>query len=895
MAKRKRRNLTSSSNANEEVVYTGSTLDNVTVTAPAPQWLKDKKQFQQDNPFGSYYSERFKKPVGREAIDRIDQDAFKESIFQEWESKALDYAGQELEKRNPKGKRARGKWLNSLTPTEQELINRNPRNKTTLLQDAGRGFETLLETTPGHTSINILENENLSNIEKMDLLKSYSNNPITTKLGEAASVLNPLVIPSKMVQSAYKDDYTFGDAITGVKNDAPIGEDFITDPLNLIGIGIAKYAGNIGRGLKTLKQTRRASKVPSSTRALTRSSDGFVEIATKQPAPVTYTELDEAAISVAPERSTRRPTYDDPFGTPDELPSDFLQPDEPPLNFLEPDEPPANFLEPEREPSSGRSIRELAEEYNREVAIERQAMLERGEITPEQAARLERIEASRDADYLEYQREAAEEQQRARREALSQEQETGRDPFEDAPDPWEFDDSPEAANDRANAELDIPAPDDFDWDTLRERATAEAAELQERVREATQPFVNAQEQVIQGERARLQGRVSEINEELQRLGAPNPDDVSTFDVTPNEASRRELLDELEQIRVDSENLANSNNPSRLTPTTEEEDYLTRPVRDVIERAEATPISDESAIERLRRIMREHEERVASNIEFISRTEGHLDSPMDIAQANAAGGTPAPKGPFPVPKGGVFDAARSNKGSSMYPKEYFDFGDNVYASRELGTEFPLSFAHKEDNQFGSLKLKRREVPFYQRDYRETLKRAGVDPKDMQVQFGFDFYMRRLEPRKIGQVMKASENLLPKNAIVTEAGSLSLDSFQNMLARTRDAKKWKAIVDPNLKISLNSLASDNKKLFTYSKEIHDQETLTENMAKTTVNELNALIKKARIRSGADIPDATYVPYGKDTEGAFRIKLPQITLQKLYTLIFGGVGVNELSKQQ
>ena len=39
-----------------------------------------------------------------------------------------------------------------------------------------------------------------------------------------------------MVQSAYRDDYSFTDALKGKKNNAEIAEDIVTDPLNLVGV-----------------------------------------------------------------------------------------------------------------------------------------------------------------------------------------------------------------------------------------------------------------------------------------------------------------------------------------------------------------------------------------------------------------------------------------------------------------------------------------------------------------------------------------------------------------------------------------------------------------------------------------------------------------------------------
>jgi len=70
------------------------------------------------------------------------------------------------------------------------------------------------------------------------MLRNHMDNPIMSKFTDAFKVLTPLSVPSKMVQSAYKEDYSFTDALKGKSNNAGIVEDVITDPLNLVGLGL---------------------------------------------------------------------------------------------------------------------------------------------------------------------------------------------------------------------------------------------------------------------------------------------------------------------------------------------------------------------------------------------------------------------------------------------------------------------------------------------------------------------------------------------------------------------------------------------------------------------------------------------------------------------------------
>ena len=60
-------------------------LKEVSVTAEAPTWLKYKQAWEKENPFDidKYVEDRFNNPVGREAIKRINEKAWKETLRQE--------------------------------------------------------------------------------------------------------------------------------------------------------------------------------------------------------------------------------------------------------------------------------------------------------------------------------------------------------------------------------------------------------------------------------------------------------------------------------------------------------------------------------------------------------------------------------------------------------------------------------------------------------------------------------------------------------------------------------------------------------------------------------------------------------------------------------------------
>jgi hypothetical protein len=219
-------------------------LDEFTVTAEAPEWLKYSREYINNNPFNidEYIENRYNAPIGREAIKKIDGESWRKELRQESLEKrynsAMNYAGEQLVKNKPQGKLSRAEWLNTMSDKEEELIKRNPKYQSSLWADTERGLTSLVEQNASQTFQNILNSSDYSIREKQEMLKDYADHPIMSRLGDAAKILSPLTVPSKMVQSAYKDGYSFTDALKGKKNNAGIVEDIITDPLNLVGLGI---------------------------------------------------------------------------------------------------------------------------------------------------------------------------------------------------------------------------------------------------------------------------------------------------------------------------------------------------------------------------------------------------------------------------------------------------------------------------------------------------------------------------------------------------------------------------------------------------------------------------------------------------------------------------------
>ena len=260
--------------------YSATPLKEVTATAEAPQWLKYKREYEKNNPKKDYinkYLTPFAKSLGNTETN------YPKRLDAEYEQKSLDYIGEQLFKNKPQGKLSRVEWLNQMSDKEEEIIKRNPKYQSSLWADTKRGLTSLVEKNPLQTFQNILNSSDYTNREKQEMLKDYADHPVMSKLGDAAKILNPLTVPSKMVQSAYKDDYSFKDALKGKKNNAGLVEDIVTDPLNLVGAGLV---GKLSKADKVIDATKAGSKVLNKTDDIVKSSASLVDDAAY---PVTRT------------------------------------------------------------------------------------------------------------------------------------------------------------------------------------------------------------------------------------------------------------------------------------------------------------------------------------------------------------------------------------------------------------------------------------------------------------------------------------------------------------------------------------------------------------------------------------------------------------------------------
>lgn len=266
-------------------------LNEVIITAKAPDWVKYKKDYLKNNPFNidKYVEDRFNNPVGREKIEKIDQEGWKKKLRREGLERrynaTMDYVGEQLVLNKPQGEMSRAEWLNTMSDKEEKLIKRNPKYQSSLWADTKRGLTSLMEQNPLQAFQNILNSPDYSDREKREMLKDYIDHPVMSKLGDFAKILNPLTVPSKMVQSAYKDDYSLGDALKGKKNKAGIVEDIITDPLNLVGLGIWSKLSKAGKFDK-LEDAYKAVKGLSKEKAIAKLSDETIDITSKIGNPV---------------------------------------------------------------------------------------------------------------------------------------------------------------------------------------------------------------------------------------------------------------------------------------------------------------------------------------------------------------------------------------------------------------------------------------------------------------------------------------------------------------------------------------------------------------------------------------------------------------------------------
>lgn len=224
--------------------YIATPLKEATITAEAPQWLKDKRNLEKQYSKDWYIDNnlpKFSRSMGvssdnmggnQKGYDEYINNKLAESILKRNPNFDKDYSNNRL------------KTLSNYSQKELEII-KNSNLSYKIEPSIWSKFEQGLLSVGNTGSPVTFKNENLTQEEA-----KKEDNPL--------NILQPLNIPSKMVQSAYKKDYSLRDALKGKQNNARIVEDIITDPLNLVGVGLA---GKLSKVNKVIDATKAGSKV----------------------------------------------------------------------------------------------------------------------------------------------------------------------------------------------------------------------------------------------------------------------------------------------------------------------------------------------------------------------------------------------------------------------------------------------------------------------------------------------------------------------------------------------------------------------------------------------------------------------------------------------------------
>ena len=234
---------------NSDTYILSKPLDEVVITAEAPQWAKDKRKYESQYTKDWYIDNKmpkFSRSMGVSATnmhsnnvkeyDDFINNKIVEDIFKRKPTFETDYSKDRL------------KTLQGFSQKELELI-KNSKYAYRIEPSIWSKFEQGLLSV-GNTGSSVqFKNPSLSQEEA-----KKEDNPL--------NILQPLSIPTKMVQSAYKDGYSFTDALKGKKNNAGIVEDIVTDPLNLVGVGLAS---KLSKADKVIDAAKVGSKILNKT------------------------------------------------------------------------------------------------------------------------------------------------------------------------------------------------------------------------------------------------------------------------------------------------------------------------------------------------------------------------------------------------------------------------------------------------------------------------------------------------------------------------------------------------------------------------------------------------------------------------------------------------------
>ena len=204
-----------------------------------------------------------KTPINSQEWD----DYIEKQADKEYKVNIRNYAAEQLIKENPQGDRNRKEYLKSFT--EQELaVLRNSESKGKVNPTLLQRFEGALKKGTAGAPYGTLQSDFLPSSRPRSTEKVETESLTDEEMKDvgALDLLGPLSIPAKLVQAGYKDGYSFLDALKGQENNATLIEEIVTDPLNLVGIGLVSKGANAAKLLKAYKNL---SKLSNAKRAST--------------------------------------------------------------------------------------------------------------------------------------------------------------------------------------------------------------------------------------------------------------------------------------------------------------------------------------------------------------------------------------------------------------------------------------------------------------------------------------------------------------------------------------------------------------------------------------------------------------------------------------------------
>ncbi len=221
-------------------------LPEVEVTAEAPDWYKNKQDIESDYSKDWYINNILPKWSRAMGVSSDNMGG----NMKGYDEYVNDKLAEKILAKYPDLEENKRAILESLSPKELEII-KNSNLAYKIEPSIWQKFEQGLLSVGNSASPVEFKNENLTAEQAFE-----QDNPL--------NILQPLRIPAKAVQSAFRDNYSFSDAMSGRENNADLMEELATDPLILSGFGIGRGAlgkvSNISKFLTEETALKNASK-----------------------------------------------------------------------------------------------------------------------------------------------------------------------------------------------------------------------------------------------------------------------------------------------------------------------------------------------------------------------------------------------------------------------------------------------------------------------------------------------------------------------------------------------------------------------------------------------------------------------------------------------------------